>query len=241
MPAGLIDRVERRDTRPRRFMVVWQDPETRAFHHVARLEFTADGEFRFSYVSAARLASRFRPFAAFPDLDHEYRSDDLFPFFANRVMSSRRSDFDAHLSVLGLTRADWTPLELLARSAGERATDTVQVVEEPLEEESGRATVVFPVSGVRHIEGAEERISALHPRQELALRREPENPEDLRAVLIDVSRNAPVGYVPSYLLDFLYKRWDGGMEPQVYVERANGPDAPWHLRLLCCLVVDPAS
>jgi hypothetical protein len=132
-------------------------------------------------------------------------------------------------------------LELLARSAGERATDTVQVVEEPLEEDSGRATVVFPVSGARHIEGAEERINALRPAQQLSLLREPENEEDPRAVLIDVTTNAPVGYVPSYLLDFLLKRWDGGVQPQVYVERANGPEAPWHLRLLCRLVMDPVA
>ena len=176
MRTDLTDRSDHRDTRPRRFMVVWQDPEARTFHHVGRLEFTAAGEFCFADVPGARLAPRFRPFAAFPDLEHEYRSNELFPFFANRVMSARRPDFDAHLTALGLTREDWTPLELLARSAGERATDTIQVIPGHRGALRGRT---------RSRERRVSRFRQLREGQELHLRPDPSNPEDHRAVLID--------------------------------------------------------
>lgn len=70
----------------------------------------------------------FHAFPAFPDTDVLYRSDTLFHFFANRVMSPRRPDFDDYLEALGLTRGESNPIELLARSGGQRATGSVQVV-----------------------------------------------------------------------------------------------------------------
>jgi hypothetical protein len=59
----------------------------------------------------------------FPELDREYRSNEIFPIFANRVMSPRRSDFGSFLERLDLG-PDATPFEILARSAGSRATDS---------------------------------------------------------------------------------------------------------------------
>lgn len=44
-------------------------------------------------------------------------------------MSSRRPDYPQYLSALGLEHAD--PVELLARTGGRRATDTIQVVPAP--------------------------------------------------------------------------------------------------------------
>ncbi len=101
------------------------------------------------------------------------------------------------------------------------------------------ATTVFPVSGVRHIEGATERINALAAGQELFLRAQPDNPEDPRAVVIDAATDAPVGYVPAYLLDYLHKQWEEEASIHAFVEQANGPETSWHLRLLCRLVDEP--
>lgn len=221
----------------RRFYVVWQDPDTRAFHRVGRLEAWSDGSCRFAYVSEARTIPAFRPFAAFPDLERSYRSERLFPFFANRVMSARRPDFGAYLAMLGLEHEEWTPLELLARSAGERATDTVQVVAEPQPDARGRLSTVFPVSGVRHIEGASDRIADLARGQELFVRPQPDDPADPRALLLDVATNEPVGWIPAYLLDAVHKYREDDTALQVTVEQANGPEVPWRLRLLCRLLI----
>lgn len=52
-------------------------------------------------------------------------------------------------------------LELFARSAGERATDTVHVIAEPEPDAQGRWSTVVPVSGVRDTDGPSERIAGL--------------------------------------------------------------------------------
>lgn len=190
----------------------------------------------FAYTTEAQVTPSFRPFPAFPDLRARYRSPRLFPFFANRVMSARRPDYDDHLAALGLTRDEAEPLELLARSAGRRATDTVQVVPERWTDEYGRAHQLFLASGARHVPGAEERIRRLRPGALLALRPQPDNADDPRALLLDTVSGEQVGWVPSYLLDEVHKDLDGGADVTCVVERANGPDVPWHLRLLCRLI-----
>ncbi len=223
----------------RRFWIVRQGPTSRSFHRVGELEAREDGEFRFRYLPDAPTAPNFRPLAAFPELDREYRSDDLFPYFSNRIMSARRPDFDAHLSALGLTREDWTPLELLARSAGGRATDTIQVVSEPVVDDDGLERLVFPVSGVRWIPGASERIARLASDQPLRIRAEPDNPFDCRALLLDAASDEPVGWIPGYLLDYVHKHMERGATVAAFVEQANGPETPSHIRLLCRLEVRP--
>lgn len=220
----------------RGFMVVWQDPATRSFLHVARLEVVGEQNFGFAYTAEGRQATRFRPFAAFPDIEREYRSEWLFSFFANRVMSARRPDFPQHLSTLGLTREAATPMELLARTGGRRATDTIQVVPEPVLAD-GVETVPFLVSGVRHTSGADARIAHLQAGQALFLRDDTANTVDPRALLLDAASGEPVGWVPRYLLDYVHKRREEGADLRVLVEHANGPDVPWHLRLLCRLEV----
>ncbi|MBA3372734.1 MAG: HipA N-terminal domain-containing protein [Euzebyaceae bacterium] len=221
-------------------MVVWQDRETRLFHHVGTLEADPAGDYRFQYQPEARLAPNFRPFMAFPDSDRQYRSTALFPFFSNRVMSPSRPDFGAYLDALGLTRDQADPVELLARSGGARATDTVQIVAEPITE-NGVETARFLVSGCRYIDGADERIARLVAGQPLRVRPEPENPQDSRALLLDVTSGDPVGWVPRYLLDYLHKHIDQGADVQVYAERVNGPEASWHMRVLARLEVRPAN
>lgn len=238
MPAGLTELHVTAGGDVRRFMVVWQDPETRLFHHVGTLTADPAREFRFAYEPAAGNIDDFRPFAAFPDLDRTYRSEALFSFFVNRVMSPRRPDFDDYLDALGLTREQADPVELLARSGGMRATDTVQVVAEPLQED-GKEVTRFLVSGCRHVDGAAERIERLQIGQELAIRPEPDNPQDDRALLLDVASGEAVGWVPRYLLDYVHKHLHQGEDVRVYVERVNGPEASWHMRLLARMEVGP--
>jgi len=90
---------------------------------------SAAGDFEFRYLRGAETDPDFRPFIGFPDLHRLYRSTEQFPFFENRLMSRGRADYSAYLGSLGLAHnAD--PFEVLARSGGRRATDTVEVVAE---------------------------------------------------------------------------------------------------------------
>jgi hypothetical protein len=222
--------------------VVWQDPATRAFYEVGTLS-DGDGEqARYTFRYWLPLPESFHPFPAFPNPDAVYESEQLFPFFATRVMSAQRPEYDEYLDALGLSRHDATPVEMLARTGGGRATDTVQLIPEPVDAGNGAVEQLFLASGVRY-QSADELIERLRPGDELLLRSEPDNEWDARALLLDAEERQPVGYVPGYLLDEIHKWLDGGTEVRCFVERANAVDVHPHLRLLVRLraEVHPAS
>lgn len=218
----------------RRLYVVWQHPQTRRFTRVGQLDLLPDGEYAFSYTPDADNVDGFAGFAAFPDLGHRYRSDEMFPFFTNRVLSPRRPEYDDYLDALGLVDGESSPVEILARSGGGRATDTVHVVPAPSVDDAGRQVLRFLASGIRHVDGAEDRLARLSAGAELTLRPEPDNPANPQALLLDVASHAPVGYVPNYLLGVVQAFREGG-EIQIHAERVNPPSVPAHVRLLCRL------
>lgn len=221
--------------------VIWQNPETREFFQVASLRLPPGGEGEYVFEYRQPLPGSFVPFAAFPEVGREYRSERLFAFFQNRIMSPRRADYEEYLTALDLTREEVTPYEMLARTGGGRATDTVQVVPDPVRGEDGRIEQLFLASGVRYHPEADALLARLRPGDELGLRDEPSNDFDARAILIDAAQNRPVGWVPSYMLDEVHKARQGGASVRAFVERANGPQVPSHLRLLCRLRIDPLS
>lgn len=224
----------------RTFRVIWQNMRTRQLVHVGWLEFTGC-EFAFGYTPDAEIDSDFEPLAAFPELGTTYRSTALFPFFADRVVSSARPDYDHLIAALGLTRAEATPVELLARSGGWTPHDTIQVVPEPVVDEQGREIRPFLVSGVRHVDEdhpalVEGLVAKLTRGQRLDLADEPDNPSNPRAVLV-ATAGRRVGWIPDYLLDYVHKQREAGKDIAAVVEHANGAEAPWHMRLLCRLEV----
>jgi hypothetical protein len=224
----------------RTFRVIWQNMRTRQLVHVGWLEFTGR-EFAFGYTPDAQLDSDFEPFPAFPDLRATYRSTAMFPFFADRVVSSARPDYEHLIAALGLTRAEATPVELLARSWGRTPHDTIQVVPEPVVDEQGREVRPFLVSGVRHVDednphGVGALVAELTPGQLLDLADEPDNPANPSAIVLKAAGRR-VGWIPDYLLDYVHKQRGAGNRVTAVVVQPNGPEAPWHLRLLCRLEV----
>lgn len=173
----------------------------------------------------------------------KYRSGDLFPFFADRLISAARPDYNELVTALGLTRPEATPVELLARSWGTTSHDTLQIVPEPIEHHDGTAVRLFLASGLRHVDESNSRtvssrVARLKKGQRLDLRDEPDNPRNERAVVLEADGKS-VGWIPDYLLDELGKARDAGRQLSVAVEQPNGPETPWHLRLLCRLVLGP--
>ena len=235
-------RQERRDQR-REFRVVWQDQTTRTLVHVGWLVFTGN-EFEFSYLDEIKSHARFRPFPAFPRFEEVYRSDDLFPYFAVRLTSTADPQYEAVLDALGLTREDATPAELLARSP-ESPHETIQVVPEPTEMPDGTLVRIFLVSGTRHADkrdpdAVSRLIENLPVDAPLELVPEPQNPHNPKALHL-AAHGKRVGWVPDYLLDEIHGYIDSSQPVSVAVVRANGPDTPPHLRLLCRLTVAPVS
>ncbi|HST67934.1 MAG TPA: hypothetical protein VLM05_22380 [Mycobacteriales bacterium] len=219
----------------RRLLLVWQDPDTRAFVPVGALTAEPDDSFTFRYLRRAERHDSFRPLASFPRLREIYRFVDLPPFFGNRVMSPRRPDYPDHLRALSLTEDTATPFEMLARTGGARATDTFHVVAEPAVEADGLVRTRFLAHGVRHIDGAGQRIERLSSGDRLRLRPDTANAVNPQALLVDAVAGEPVGWVPDWMLDTVRRLTAADPSYDLTVDVANGPAAPAHLRLLCLL------
>lgn len=223
----------------RSYRVIWQDPASRALLHVGWLEFTGS-EFVFVYTDEARSNDRFEPFPAFPRLDETYRSSQLFPFFALRLVSAADPAYNDLLDAVGLTRENATPAELLARLTGS-AHDTIQVVPEPSETDDGRLQRTILVSGVRHADAVSggsvsSLIEHLRPGTFLELVPEPDNEYNPNALQV-AYRGTVLGWLPDYLVDEVRGFDAAKRRVTLIVERANGQNTPWHLRLLCQLTI----
>lgn len=227
----------------REFRVIWQDKETRSLVHVGWLEYTGE-QYLFSYTNEARSHPRFQPFPTLPVLHKTYRSEDLFPFFAMRLVTTADPQYEAVLDALGLTRGDATPAELLARSPAESPHDTIQVVPEATEMPDGTLVRLFLVSGIRHAHAEDPKLSRyianLTADAPLQVVPEPQNPKNPDALQL-VGNGRRVGWIPNHLLSELHGHINSNRPISITVARANGPDVPWHLRLLCQMTVAQRS
>ena len=225
----------------RAFRVIWQDKQTRSLVSVGWLEFTVN-QYVFSYTDEARSHARFQPFPTLPVYDRTYRSRDLFPFFAIRLTSTADPQYDTVLNAVGLTRGEATPAELLARCPTESPHDTIQVIPEATEMPDGTLVRLFLVSGSRHADQEDPQVSRhisnLTEGSPLQVAPEPNNPKNSTALQL-VADDKRVGWVPDYLLSEVHCHINSNRPISFAVARANGPSVPWHLRLLCKMIVAP--
>jgi len=239
---------------PRRLVVAWQHPSTRAIQPVAFLSY--DGHlYRFAYIQNALSVEGFRPLLGFDQLYGVYSSERLFPLFAQRAMDARRPDFGRYVASLGLEGEEPEPWEQIARSQGRRQGDTLQFLPEP-EIVGDTLSCRFLVNGVRHVheetlypDGRELRVTrdevefalaSLEPGAPLSLVREPLNEQNPQAIIVAGPSSVPVGWVPDLLLEDMH-RLIASSRVHVNVEHVNGSDAPSHMRLLARLSARPAA
>jgi hypothetical protein len=226
--------------RSRRFAVAWRntwrDTSPGLIAPVAVLDYDDVG-YRFEYLRNVDQIPDFRPFLGFPDLQRVYEAQRLWPFFALRIMDRKRPDYRDYLARLGLP-GDASPLDVLSRSGGEQKGDSVYLAEEPQIAEDGQTEATFLVRGVSH--ATREYSSAdsavqLRPGDRLMMIPDRENPVNSEAILLASEAGAPVGWVPDLLIRYARAVHSGGVR-HVTVVRNNGPESPWHLRLLVRLV-----
>lgn len=211
-------------------LVVWQNPTTRRFVGVAQIDELTDGKFIFAYTEDAKSDDEFIRLAEFPDLESLYLVDALPAFLSNRIMSTRRSSFPEYRAWLGLEgQDDDLPIEILLRTGGHRVTDTYHIVETPRQTSDAFSTRFF-VSGIRHIDGAVERLGHVKQNDVLELVDQPANPKNPEAKLIAKSSVGHLGWVPDWLVSQV-RELEQNYELTCIVEKVN-PDAPMHLRLL---------
>jgi hypothetical protein len=213
--------------------LAWRQPRHR-WWPVGRLA-RRGSEFEFVYTRGAleAAAAGFRPLLAFPERDEVYRSETLFPVFANREMNPSRPEFHSYISWLALPSTETDPLVLLARSGGRRETDVFEVFATPEPTEDGRYRMPFFVHGLRHrLEPARALAEQLAPGERLELRLDPENPADAEALAV-FARGTHIGFAPRYLrrdlraLDLA----NPGLG-SLTVTRVNLPPTPMQFRVL---------
>jgi HIRAN domain len=215
--------------------LAWQDPKDRRWSPVGRLSFDG-GVYRFVYTKGALKSPNFLPFGMMQDLYTVYESSELFPLFANRLLSKTRPEYKAFLDWLNIRNSEDDPLTLLGRSEGLRGTDSLTVFPLPEKGSDGTYRVHFFSHGLRYLpDCAVQVVEGLRPGSRLFLMPDPQNRHDTYAVALRTDDPVMiVGYCPRYLSqDFLFLLKTGTPDtPEVVVERVN-KDAPIQLRLLC--------
>jgi hypothetical protein len=222
----------------RSLFVSWRDPDVGSIHPIGRLvrRIGPAGErYSFAYLKLAEKLPGFEPLPGLPDLHRRYDSDHLFPVFSNRLMPRSRPDYDLLAARVDLA-GDADPFEVLARTGGRRATDRIEVFAGPTRTPDGQSCVLFFVRGIRHVEGAAEAVATLRRGDRLRLVDDPDNRFNSRALIIRVSDERQIGWVPNYLVDHVHElRELNGEDPIVEVEHVNDETVAPHMRLLCRL------
>lgn len=218
--------------------IFWQDPETRGWHPVGMLSRCKDSAFEFVYTKGAKDRHDFAPFERMSDLGKVYRSTELFPLFANRVLSRSRPEYDQYVQWIEADSGAHDPMLILARTGGERATDSLMVYAKPEPNEQGEFDLFFLCHGVRHLpEEAIDRINRLKHGEILYPMLDILNSFDENAVSLRTADHVWfVGYVPRFFAADVKTCIQSSNRSNVRlrVVRVN-PDAPFQFRLLCRL------
>lgn len=210
--------------------IAWKDPETRQWHTVGRLTQSSKTGYRFCYTAGAVASPRFEYLGRMHDLYRSYHSDTLFPLFANRILNRSRPEFPCYLEWLGV-EADANPLELLARSGGRRATDSLCVYPEVEPDNSGWMTLYFFSHGLRYLTSeALAALDRLQPGMALQLVAE-DHQHDRFALRLEDDAAQMFGYCPRYLNQSL--RAVMRETPIQLTVARNNREAPMQFRLLC--------
>ena len=205
-----------------------RDPDTRRYRAVGFLTHR-DGGYGFAYLLRELERNDFRPL---PGLGRDTRnpvwSSNLFPVFAERVISSRRPDRAASLTALGLG-PDAAPFEVLVRSHGQRVGDTIELLPAPDLAAGDSVSFTFLTHGVRYLpEENQARITSLVRGERVLLRADSRNPVNARAQLVTDKGDVELGWLPDPLIEVV----DVVEDCELTVERANGPEVGFHFRLL---------
>lgn len=216
--------------------VAWKPPDSaKGWRPVGRLEHEGD-LYRFWYTRGARKGD-FRGFANMDRFDQIYESEELFPLFANRLLSSSRPEYEHYLSWSGFDLENPPdPIMVLGVTEGIRQTDAVEVFPCPMPDAEGCYFNKFFLHGIRWLpDAAAERVGRLVEGEPLKLMLDLQNDFDPQAVAVRTeSDRTLIGYFPHYLANEVWQLAQGcGVDfIDLAVDRVNR-DAPLQNRLLC--------
>jgi hypothetical protein len=232
----------------RTLFLAWQNPDQRDWHTVGRLD-QEDDTYVFRYTQGAEQAQKhgFDPIVSFPDLQRTYESDEIFPLFANQVLSRNRPEFDDFVEWLSIPKDEADPIAILART-GDQARDTLEIFPYPQKRDEHTYTLHFFVRGLRHQSScAIERATKLESGDPLLLTPDVQNEHDPNACLLRTAERKEqdmhlMGYLPRYLAREFSRLPKKEMRSStVEVVRINPSPAPIHFRILCRLKMNWTS
>ena len=218
----------------RTLFVAWQQPDSKEWIPVAKLEFN-EGKYAFSYTRGIFRAKNFGLFSGLQQIDSVYESPRLFPLFANRLISKSRPEFKDYLRWLGLSDMTDDPMAILALTGGIRGTDSIELFQPPEVSEHGEYKLEFFARSLSHLPGAAiDRIAALQKEERIFLMPDPQNDFDTKAVAMRTGTPSTfLGYCPKYYAQYLgtlLAHPECGLTVTV---KCVNLDAPSNMRLLC--------
>ncbi len=152
-------------------------------------------------------------------------------------MPRSRPDYADFIQWLNILQHEDDPIAILARTEGQRETDTLTVFPSPEADEAGNYHIHFFAHGLRHLAKCSiERINSFKSEDKLWLAHEFQNPYDSQALVLNTDDHHIVGYCPRYLNNEVFELLSTNPNSvDVRVERVNQSPAPLQFRLLCNL------
>ncbi|MDH3998239.1 MAG: HIRAN domain-containing protein [Desulfuromonadales bacterium] len=218
----------------KKLYLAWQDTKTRTWFTVGMLTFE-EGLYQFVYTKGAEVSRNFLPFGRMQDLHATYLSEELFPLFANRILTASRPEYNDYIQWLNLDLRTNNVFEMLALTGGTRGTDSLEMYSCPERDSNGQYSVDFFCHGLRHLpEESLERVNSLSVGEKLFVMKDVQNPFDKLALSLRTDDPAMmVGYCPRYLAeDFNDYLDDDPALVDVSVLKVNAA-APAQMRLMC--------
>ena len=179
--------------------LIWQDKVSRRQYIVGQLSKNGQYEFCYSNDIEEALKVGFKLLVPFDDLNKTYYSDTLFSTFSSRLPDKKRKDIRQILAKYGLHEYD--AYELLKASGARLPIDSLHFVD-PILDISTAFNCDFFMAGARHYLACDGNdcllVTELDRGDQLFLKKEPDNKQDMFAVEIITSNNKRVGYIPRY-------------------------------------------
>jgi hypothetical protein len=217
-----------------RIFVAWQQPDSREWIPVAKLEYS-NGIYAFSYTQGIFRAKEFRQFSGMSKVDVVYESPRLFPLFANRVISKSRPEFKDYLRWLGLSDMEEDPMAILSLTGGIRGTDSIELFQPPTVTDEGVYKLEFFARSLSHLPSfAIDRIATMERGELICLMKDMQNDFDPQAVAMRTGTPSVfLGYCPKYYAQDLGTLLSSPECDLTVKVKCVNLDAPSNMRLLC--------
>lgn len=207
-----------------RLDVIWRDTrpgQTEGRRWViGRLSRSESGTFHFRYAPelAEAKAAGFALLPEFYDPEADYEAHHLFPTFAKRIPSPKRSDAQKMLQSWGLADLG-DPMMVLARSGGVLETDRLELAEHRPIDDDLKRPLIFRIAGQKHVPVP----ASIKAGDSVTLVRAPNNEHDRNAVEVHVSAGQKVGWVPRQYAPLFAMLLDSRVEIEARIY------APWEV------------